>query len=353
MGGFALAGTAIAASLPFYRQFGSVPDSIVSPNWQNAAFQNLANSYIYKDLANEKEYPQSWFKFLFAKGNRYPPRPIYSVRKNLHSLADGEFVWLGHSSLVIRLAGKFICIDPVLSQWASPIPFTIPAWPGSMPYSAADFPVIDYLCISHDHWDHLDYSAVKALNYKILICGKGVGAHFAYWGFLPKPIECDWYDEYRDNHLRIIFTPALHFSGRGMTKNRSLWGGFVLDAGSGGKIYFTGDGGFGYHFSEIGRRYGPFDIVFPDSGQYNKAWSTAHMFPEQSVQSVIDAQGALGCPLHVGKFTLSWHPWDEPVQRFSRKADEVGLPYILPVIGERYRIFDEFAGAFLRRAAIF
>lgn len=321
------------------RKFGSLPKTAPeSPNWRDGAFRNLPNSYVYADLDKEPQHGGGWLKFFLDRdGNRYPPGPVESVRTDLRSLEDGDFIWLGHSSFLLKLGGKTICVDPVLSTRASPVPFTIPAWPGASPYTARDFPRIDCLCITHDHWDHLDYKAVANLEYDSVICGKGVGAHFAAWR-LRQPVELDWGDEYRDGPLRIIFTPGQHFSGRGLTRNQSLWGGFILDASSGGKAYITGDGGYGSHFSDIGKKYHSFDMVFPDSGQYNRAWAGVHMFPEQAVMACHDSGARLACPAHIGKFTLSWHPWNEPGERFAAKAEETGLPYIRPIIGEKARI---------------
>lgn len=343
------AAAALAAAGGFswdlWRKFGSLPDKAPdSPHWQNGAFANLPDDYVYPNLDREPLYSGGWLKFALARADdRYPPGQVPSRRINLHDLEDGDFVWLGHSSFLVRLAGKTVCIDPVLSGRASPVPFTIPAWPGSTPYAPEDFPYIDYLCISHDHWDHLDYRAVTRLQYGHVLCGKGVEAHFGSWG-LPGPRIFDWYDEWRDGGIKFVFVPSRHFSGRGFTRNQSLWGGFVLDAGSGGRLYFTGDGGYGNHFAYIGKRYGPFEIAFPDSGQYNRAWAGVHMFPEQAVMAARAAGARLACPAHIGKFTLSWHPWDEPVARFRKYAEETGTKFMLPVIGEKRRMDERFSG---------
>lgn len=333
--GAAAAAICGAVSWPLYRAFGaSAEGNFASPNWHGGSFHNLSAFQIDSVPAGEPVYPHNWLEFFFSRGNnRWPDKPVRSAHEDIKNLRDGQFVWLGHSSLLIRLAGKIICIDPILSSHASPVPFTIRAWPGSTPYSAADFPQIDYLCITHDHWDHLDYATVRDLSWKKSFCGLGTGAHFRYWG-MDAPHEMDWRDEYRDKELKIIFIPSMHFSGRGTVRNKSLWGGFYLDAGSGGKVLFTGDGGFGSHFEEFKRLYGKPDIIFTDSGQYNRAWNRMHMFPEQAVQAALDSGAPLACPVHIGKFSLSWHPWHEPFERFSKKAREVGQPYILPAIGE-------------------
>lgn len=339
LGGLATVAAGGAYSWKLWREFGSLPEPApVSSNWRDGAFHNLPDTYTYAGLDREPLNTGGWLKFFLARGdNRYPPMPVSSAPPDFHALKDGEFVWLGHPSFLLKLDGKIVCIDPVLSSHASPVPFTIPAWPGANPYQAKDFPFIDYLCISHDHWDHLDHYAVKSLAYGHIRCGKGVGAHFAAWG-RENFTELDWWEEYHDGPLHIAFTPSRHFSGRGLTRNQSLWGGFVIDSGSGGKVYFTGDGGYGHHFAEIGRRYGAFESIFPDCGQYNRAWNTVHMFPEQAVMAAHDTRSRLACPAHVGKFTLAWHAWDEPTRRFSKKADELGQKYVLPIIGEKCRI---------------
>lgn len=335
-GGLAALAASGGYGLNIWRKFGAIPQVAPnSPNWHDGSFHNLPDNYLYAGLKNEPLHAGGWLKFFLSRGDgRYPPEPVPAQKIDLHDLKDGEFVWLGHSSYLCRLAGKLICIDPVLASRASPAPFTIPAWPGSRPYAAQDFPFIDYLCISHDHWDHLDYEAVTSLNYGQILCGKGVGAHFASWG-LPPAREFDWHDRWQAGPLQFVFTPSRHFSGRGFTRNQSLWGGFCVSSGSGGSFYFTGDGGYGSHFRDIGKNYGPFEMVFPDSGQYNRAWPTVHMFPEQAVLAVQDARGKTGSPAHIGKFTLSWHPWNEPAARFSKKARQTGTSFILPVIGQR------------------
>lgn len=180
---------------------------------------------------------------------------------------------------------------------------------------------------------------MKSLQYDHVLCGKGVGAHFASWG-LPDPIELDWGDIWQDGPVKFVFTPSRHFSGRGLTRNQSLWGGFAILAGPSGSVYCTGDGGYGSHFAAIGKRYGPFDLILPDSGQYNRAWANVHMFPEQSVMAAKDVGARLACPAHIGKFTLAWLAWDEPAKRFAKKATELEQAFILPIIGEKCGIPD-------------
>lgn len=234
LGSFALAGAAIGlGSWKIWNDFGALPrGGFDSPNWHGGEFHNLMDEPV---LAEKPNMEGGWLKFMFGRGDRYPDRPVKSVKSDLKSLADNEFVWLGHSSFLLRMNGKIICVDPVLAGRASPVPFTITAWPGSMPFRASDFPHIDLLCISHDHWDHLDRLAVSALDWDRAICGLGVGSHFASWG-LKKPLELDWNDKLQLDGLEIVFTPSQHFSGRGLTRNKAS--GAVLFSMSGAAALF-------------------------------------------------------------------------------------------------------------------
>src|SRR5690606_28138072 len=123
--------------------------------------------------------------------------------------------------------GKRFLVDPVFSNSASPIPQTNKPFKGSNDYFADDMPEIDYLLISHDHYDHLDYDTVKKLKPKVkqVITGLGVGAHFEAWGFASETIlEMDWNETIElDNDIILNTTSARHFSGRGFKRNNTLW----------------------------------------------------------------------------------------------------------------------------------
>ena len=166
-----------------------------------------------------------------------------------------------------------------------------------------DLPEIDFLFISHDHWDHLDYKTISKLQRKVnkVITGLGTGAHFEHWGYDKNKIfEGDWYDEISLGDGFLVYTtPARHFAGRTLKRNRSIWTSFVLKTPS-KKLYLGGDSGFDTHFKEIGNKYGPFDLAILECGQYNPYWKYIHMMPEETVQAAIDLRdkkcitGALG-----------------------------------------------------------
>ncbi|QGY42027.1 MBL fold metallo-hydrolase [Pseudodesulfovibrio cashew] len=282
-----------------------------------------------------------WLQFLLRDGDGLtPPEAIPVVKTDLKALAPEEdvVIWLGHSSYFIRLGGKTVLVDPVFSDYASPVSFSTRAFEGTTFYTAEDMPYIDYLLISHDHWDHLDYDTVAALRPKVghVVTGLGVGEHFARWGFPDGMVrEADWDDAVElDEGFTIHVLTARHFSGRLFDRNRTLWVSFALETPS-RRIFYSGDSGYGSHFKAIGERFGGFDLVMLDSGQYNSQWPYVHMMPEQAAQAAEDLQARAALPSHAGRFSIAFHSWDEPFRRFAKASEGKSYRLITPKIGEQ------------------
>jgi L-ascorbate metabolism protein UlaG (beta-lactamase superfamily) len=247
-------------------------------------------------------------------------------------------VWFGHSSYFIQVDGKRILVDPIFSGRSSPVKFTTKSYRGSDVYSVSDIPEIDYLFLTHDHWDHLDYETVTQLQpkVKLVITGLGVGAHLEHWGY-PESIirECDWFDELSlDYGFKVNATPARHFSGRSLKRNQVLWMSFVLTTPC-MKIYIGGDSGYDNHFAEIGKKFGPIDLAILECGQYDKYWKYIHMHPHEIVQATIDLQAKVLFPVHWAKFALAMHHWTEPITRVTDECEQRGIPVLHPLIGQK------------------
>jgi len=288
-----------------------------------------------------------WLKFLMRDSEGLtPPGPVPVVKTDLKALDPNVdvVVWLGHSSYFISMGGKTVLIDPVFSDHASPVSFSTRAFEGTTLYTAEDMPDIDYLLISHDHWDHLDYDTVMALKLKArhVVTGLGVGEHFARWGFPDGMVhEADWDEAVRlDDGFTIHVLTARHFSGRLFDRNRTLWVSFALETPS-RRIFYSGDSGYGSHFKKIGDRFGGFDLVMLDSGQYNEAWQYVHMNPEQAAQASIDLRALAALPSHAGRFNISYHSWDEPFRRFVAAGRDKPYRLITPKIGEVITLADQ------------
>jgi L-ascorbate metabolism protein UlaG (beta-lactamase superfamily) len=272
--------------------------------------------------------------------NRKPQQQIASVKTNLFDLDSKEnvLVWFGHSSYFIQLNGKRILVDPVFSGFASPFSFSIKAFNGADIYKPEDIPEIDYLVITHDHWDHLDYKTIKKLQPKIekIVTGLGVGEHFEYWGFeKEKIIELDWFEKFDFQNGFVFYgLPARHFSGRGFSPKKTLWLSFLLETPS-QKIFIGGDGGYDSHFAKIGEKFGEIDLAILENGQYNQAWKYIHMMPEEVLQASTDLNAKRLLPVHHSKFALSIHSWNEPLNKISALNESENIPLLTPKIGEK------------------
>jgi L-ascorbate metabolism protein UlaG (beta-lactamase superfamily) len=312
-----------------------------SPNYKNGAFQNLNPT---QQITAEGGFLKIMNDFRKTK-NRRPESLIPSVKTNLKNLPVDQnvLVWFGHSSYFIQISGKKFLVDPVFSGHASPFPFMIKSFKGSDIYTPADMPSIDYLVITHDHWDHLDYKTVKALKSKTakIITGLGVGAHFERWGFEPEKIfEGDWGDSTQlSEGFKIYVTPARHFSGRGPKPNQSLWASFVLETPA-LRIFIGGDGGYDNHFAEIGKKFGSFDLAILENGQYNESWRFIHMLPSQFLPAGRDLKAKRILPVHSMKFALAHHTWDAPLKTLTELNRNEGLSIITPKIGEPVFLSD-------------
>lgn len=286
-----------------------------------------------------------WKEFLFpTPGKTIPKDAILHEKTDLKSLPSDEdvVVWMGHSSFYMQLHGKKILIDPVAAEYASPAPFVDKAMDGSNVYGPEDIPDdIDVMVLSHDHWDHLDYDFVRAVEPKVhhVVTGLGNGGYYEKWGYpLSKIHEEDWWTPVKiDEDLTVWFLPSRHFSGRMLHRNQTLYGSFAFIT-PGKKVYYTGDGGYDDRFEKIGEKFGGFDLALIEGGQYNKSWPTVHMMPEESAKAGEDLRAAAVIPCHNGKYPLSDHSWKEPYERITAAAE--GKPYTLltPEIGEKVDI---------------
>lgn len=315
-----------------------------SPNFSRGEFQNLSHT---PQLAEGESMVKIMYRFFFGRSPRSKPeQPLPSIKTNLKNLSPLEnvVVWFGHSSYFIQADGKTILADPVFSGSASPVAGT-KAYSGADVYTADDMPPIDYLFISHDHWDHLDYKTVKALLPKVdrVITGMGTGAHLEFWGYSKDIIsELDWYQSisFKDG-FSFTATPGRHFSGRSLKRNQTLWISAVLQTPR-FKLFLGGDSGFDTHFEEIGKRFGPFDLAILECGQYNPAWHYIHMMPEEVVTAAKQLVAKRLLPVHWAKFSLALHDWDEPIKRVTAEAARLHFPTVTPLIGQKLKLDEEF-----------
>ncbi|WP_295990661.1 MBL fold metallo-hydrolase [Rugamonas sp.] len=265
------------------------------------------------------------------------PIPVHAItRQQLLDAPDQSVFRLGHSTVLLKLNGELWLTDPVFSQRASPVQWAGPSRFHQPPIGIEDLPPIKGIILSHDHYDHLDYAAVLALAGKTehFITPLGVGDRLIAWGIpAAKVRQLDWWQPTQVDGVKLVATPAQHFSGRGLRDgNTTLWSSWVIEAG-GSRIFFSGDSGYFKGFKEIGEKYGPFDLTMIETGAYDPQWPDIHMQPEETLQAHIDVKGKVLMPIHNGTFDLSMHPWHEPFERIAALAAERRLPLATPEIG--------------------
>lgn len=312
-----------------------------SPNYRDGKFRN---QHATPTMTPKGGRLSIFWDFLFGKHPDKKPERALPVRKtDLRRLDRNEdvIVWFGHASYFLQSGGKRFVVDPVLTN-KFPMSLMFQPFKGTDVYTPGDLPEIDYLIITHEHWDHLDYNTVVALKDRVgkVVCGLGVGEHFEYWGFRPEQIiEMDWQDAYTaEDGLRIYCLPARHFANRMPEDGRTLWASFLIDGKQ--RIYLSGDGGYDTHFAEIGKRFPGIDLAVMENGQYDKDWRHIHMMPDELPKAIRDLNPRQVLTVHNSKFCLSKHPWYEPLDNVYHASENQSYKLLTPEIGEKVNLDD-------------
>ncbi len=310
-----------------------------SNNYKKGKFRNK------KEVSMVSEVKFKTFGDMIKNKNTIPKHNLPIKDYKLGNSKETKVVWFGHSALLIEIDGKNILLDPMLTERPSPVPvFVGKRFKTDVPIDISEIKNIHGVLISHDHYDHLDYSSIKKIkdNVERFYVPLGVGAHLRRWGVeRSKIIELDWWQESNIGNIIVAATPSQHFSGRGVFNgNSTLWCSWVIK-GSKETLFFSGDTGYHNGFKEIGEKYGPFDLTMMECGQYNESWASIHMMPEQTVKAHIDLKGKVLLPIHWAAFKLSIHPWNEPASRSVSEAERLKVKVITPNIGEEIIIGKE------------
>lgn len=266
------------------------------------------------------------------KTNKWEPEICY-----LHTLdhvVGDSLIWLGHNSFFLQLGHQRIMFDPVFGH----IPFV--RRQSEFPAHPDVFTNIDYLLISHDHFDHLDKKSIGRLlrnNPQMkLFCGLGTGSLVKRWFPKLEVIEAGWYQQTADEHLKITFLPAQHWSKRSIRDGgQRLWGAFMLQV-EGLSLYYSGDTGYSKHFKEIPDLFGAPDYALLGIGAYKPRWFMRpnHISPHESITAAEEMGAKITIPMHYGTFDLSDEPLHDPPQVFKIEAKRRNIRYELPFIGE-------------------
>jgi N-acyl-phosphatidylethanolamine-hydrolysing phospholipase D len=239
---------------------------------------------------------------------------------------DPSLTWIGHSTFLVRMDGASFLTDPMFSHRASPFSFMGPRRmiPPGIPLEA--LPPIDFVLLSHDHYDHADLRTVQWLARRgtRFVVPMGLAEWVSHAG--GDAIELEWWRETEVDGLLIHCVPAQHFSGRSLRdRDQRLWAGWVV-GGPSRRFYHAGDSGYSEVFKEIGRRLGPIDLATVPIGAYlpTAMMHHVHTTPEEALRIAQDVAARRAVAMHFGTFDLSDEPVDQPPQRFRAEAERIG-----------------------------
>ncbi|WP_305782658.1 MBL fold metallo-hydrolase [Symbioplanes lichenis] len=271
------------------------------------------------------------------RDRRRPGSPVPLVTPETGG--DGLYVtWYGHSSALIEIEGRRVLLDPVWSDRCSPSRLQGPKRLHEPPVALRELPPLDAVLISHDHYDHLDMETIRNLvdlQSAPFLVPLGIGAHLERWGVpATRIIELDWDEKATVAGIEFIATEARHFSGRGFSRDETLWASWVIN-GPTRKAFYSGDTGYHPGFARVGEQHGPFDVTLVQVGAYSAEWPDIHMFPEDGVATHVDVRGKVMIPVHWATFNLALHDWTEPADRTWREAKARDVTLAIPRPGER------------------
>lgn len=300
-----------------------VVNALMSDHFDGRRFRNPSgrNGLGFRDV----------WRMLRTKRAPWPARIDVLQQRPPAPAADGETIvtFIGHSTFLLQTSAGNAITDPIFSDRASPVSFAGPRRVRAPGVSIDDLPEISLVLLSHNHYDHCDVPALRALFRRFaprVLTPLGNAALLRAAGARDAG-ELDWWQQASAGKFTVTLTPAQHFSARSpLDRNKALWGGFLISAGR-HRVYFAGDSGYGPHFGDIGAR-GAIDLALLPIGAYEPRWfmQDIHMNPEEAVQAHLDLRAARSIAMHHGTFQLTPEPIDEPVHRLRAALVARGIP---------------------------
>ncbi|MBX7152399.1 MBL fold metallo-hydrolase [bacterium] len=253
----------------------------------------------------------------------------------LNTIDRDCIIWLGHASFLIRIDGKWLLTDPCLTH--PPTQERL----AELPVPIEKIQPLDYLLLSHGHYDHLDRATIETLparGVKALLPLKMAELIRSMNKFLDTQ-ESGWYQQFNINEsFKIYFLPAQHWYLRvPWDRNKILWGSFLIEK-NGVKIYFAGDTAYAGHFNEIYKLFGTIDYCLMPVGAYKPPYimKNNHTNPEEAVMGFNELHGKVFIPMHYGTFDLADEPLGEPVRWLQKLNEEkkINGELKIPDVGE-------------------
>ena len=298
-----------------------------APRSDDGRFANLAGDIGHGSMSVRLPFMLRRFGTYFRSGAGAPERVANDgsfLRENArHSVPT--VTWVGHATLLVQMEHISFLTDPTWSNRPSPVPLVGPSRfvkPGLL---MADLPPIDFVVISHNHYDHLDLPTLRSLAKRnpetVFYVPLGNGKLLQQHG-ISNVEELDWGQTSEYKGVTIHCLPSQHWSKRSLTDDhQALWSSWAV-TGAQRRFFFAGDTGYFDEFTTIGQLLGPFDLVAVPIGAYEPRamMRESHMNPEEALQAAIDLRGQRAMAMHFGTFDLSDEPLTEPPLRYKAAA---------------------------------
>ena len=290
-------------------------------------FKRYKNTYI-RNIKRTPLHFLAWFLGFYRGDEKsiVPEGFSYPLPKNNPKKKD-RALFINHCTYLIYSNDCHFLTDPIWSERCSPVSFAGPKRKNNPLLSIREIDNLDYILISHNHYDHLDVFSIKEIikcfPKVIFIVPMGLKK----W-FRKKKIynvrELNWWESTsfqnkNGTHIEIVAVPAQHHSGRGLfDANKSLWAGFVVKTASNDRVktfYFSGDTGYNsMDFKKIGENFTDIDLSICPIGTYlpSKFMDTVHIGPKGAVAIHLDIKPKLSIGMHWGTFCLSEEAMDAP-----------------------------------------
>lgn len=312
-----------SASNPYYQAD--------KPHHTPTGFQNLNTQLVPKTWLDVLQWRLTSSPAPAASANSVPQ--IVPDLALIHHPSQPQSTWLGHSSLLVQADGLNILTDPIFSERASPVSFAGPKRVQPIPLSPAQLPPIDIVIISHNHYDHLDEHSIKTLAQQttgspLFLVPLGVDQLLKSWG-VEKVMPLDWWQSHTVNNTQLVFTPAQHWSARGLfDRNESLWGSWSLLSPQ-LNWHFAGDTGYTPIYQEIRARLAPqgFDLAFIPIGAYEPRWfmRDQHVDPYEAVTLHQDLAAKQSIAIHWGSFVMADEAINQPPKDLEKALAEKNI----------------------------
>ena len=301
----------------------------------SADFKNTNGKALEKSLGQMLEWMGSDIKPEITKIK------LSDQWKTIDLLNDDNYViWVGHSTFLIKKSGVTILTDPIFSERASPLKNFGPKRLIPPALQITDIPSIDFVTVSHNHYDHLDTRSLKEISTlhpnAIFLVPSG-DLKLLKKNKINNVYEFEWWKSFKGKDFEFTFTPVQHWSKRSLfDRNKSLWGGWYIKH-SDYSIYHAGDTGYSGDFNETRIRLGAPKYAFIPIGAYDPEWfmSDSHVNPEEAVQIMLDLQAEKGFGMHWATFTLTDEDTIEPKIRLENATSNLdNLDFISLVPGD-------------------